>query len=143
MSGIILCNDIIEMIGKDVKKIREKDTLDYYMDIWEKTERYRGWSCLLTINLSNFTSITPSPREFTLIGIEQIGSKNFIVSDRNLPLTLKNKIEAVNYFKQDINLRWIDYNCYLEHDYMTRINNNPPRISITIDEDDGDILFVY
>ena len=74
MSGIILCNDIIEMIGKDVKKIRDKNTLDYYMDIWEKTERYRGWSGLL-----NYL-VPPTNRELSLIGIEQIGSKEFIIS---------------------------------------------------------------
>jgi len=137
MSGIILCDDIIEMIGKDVKKIRDKDTLDYYMGIWEQTERYRGWSCLL-----NYI-IPPSLRELTLFGIEQIGSKEFMVSDRNLPLTLKNKIEVVNVFKEDVNRRWEEHCCYLEHDYMTRINNYPPRISITIDEDENDVLFVY
>ena len=137
MSGIILCNDIIEMIGKDVKKIRDKNTLDYYMDIWEKTERYRGWSCLL-----NYV-VPPTNRELSLISVEQIGSKGFIVSDRNLSLTLKNKIEVVNDFKEDVNQKWEDYCCYLEHDYLTRINNHPPRISVTIDEDDGDVLFVY
>jgi len=143
MSGIMLCYDIIEMIGKDVKKIRDKDTLDYYIDIWEKTERYRGWSCLLKYGSWCVPSSLPTLRELSLIGIEQIGSKEFIISDRNIPLTLKNKIEAVNDFKEDVNHRWIDYNCYLENDYLTRINNYPPRISVTIDEDDGDVLFVY
>jgi len=134
----MLCDDIIEMIGKDVKKIRDKDTLDYYIDIWEKTERYRSWSCLLN------NIIPPSLRELTLISIEQIGSKEFMVSDRNIPLTLKNKIEVVNVFKEDVNLRWVDHCCYLVPiRHLLRINNHHPRISVTIDEDDGDVLFVY
>ena len=28
-----LCNDILEMIGNGVKQIRDKHTIDYYLDL--------------------------------------------------------------------------------------------------------------
>lgn len=33
MSGFMLCFDLMEMVGKDVVKKREQDTLDYWIDI--------------------------------------------------------------------------------------------------------------
>ena len=33
MSGFMLCDDIMEMVGKEVVKKREQETLDYWIDI--------------------------------------------------------------------------------------------------------------
>ena len=33
MSGFMLCHDIMEMVGKEVVKKREQDTLDYWIDL--------------------------------------------------------------------------------------------------------------
>jgi len=33
MSGFMLCDDIMEMVGKEVVKKREQDTLDYWIDL--------------------------------------------------------------------------------------------------------------
>ena len=56
----------------------------------------------------------------------------------------EDKIEVVNVFKEDVNLRWVDHCCYLVPiRHLLRINNHHPRISVTIDEDDGGVLFVY
>jgi len=33
MSGFMLCFDLMEMVGKDVVKKREQDTLDYWIDM--------------------------------------------------------------------------------------------------------------
>ena len=34
MSGFMLCDDLMEQVGKDVVKKREQDTLDYWIDLY-------------------------------------------------------------------------------------------------------------
>tara|TARA_B110001450_G_C17485891_1_gene426216 strand:- start:90 stop:518 length:429 start_codon:yes stop_codon:yes gene_type:complete len=139
-SGIILCDDILGLVGKEVEEIREGDTRDYYIDLWNTSERHRGWWCLADTEMIRLNP--PSAREKTLNAVEQIGTQNFFVSDDGVELSLGNKIDSVNIFGPSINGYWIDYNHYMEHDYMVRFNNDQPSAIVSLD-DDGEVLFVY
>jgi len=141
MSGIILCDDILGIVGKEVKEIRDQETLKYHMDIWETGEPFRGWWCLLS---SNHTPPRdrPTMREKTLNAVEQIGS-GFMISDDDNELRLKHKLEAVNDFSLGVNDVWIDYNHYNTHGYLANYNRGQPKVRVSLDNDDGEILFVY
>ena len=139
-SGIILCDDILGLVGKEVKEIREEDTRDFYIGLWNTSERLRGWWCLANTEINR--EHPPSAREKTLNAVEQIGTRNFFVSDDGVELSLGNKIDSVNVFGPSINGYWIDYNHYVEHDYMVRFNNDQPSAIVSLD-DDGEVLFVY
>ena len=63
MSGIILCDDILEIVGKEVKEIREEDTRDFYIGLWNTSERLRGWWCLADTEMNREFSATPTKND--------------------------------------------------------------------------------
>ena len=138
-SGIILCDDILRLVGKEVKEIREEDTRDFYIDLWNTSERLRGWWCLADTEINR--EHPPSAREKTLNAVEQIGTRNFFVSDDGTELSLGHKIDTVNRFGPSVDGYWIDYNHYMEHDYLIRFNNDQPFVIVSLDDDE--VLFVY
>jgi hypothetical protein len=81
-------------------------------------------------------------REKTLNAVEQIGS-GFMISDDDNELRLRHKLEAVNDFSLGVNDVWIDYNHYNTHGYLANYNRGQPKVRISLDNDDGEILFVY
>ena len=139
-SGIILCDDILGLVGKEVDEIKDGDTRDFDIGLWYTSERLRGWWCLEDTAMIRLNP--PSAREKTLNAVEQIGTRDFFVSDDGVELSLGHKIDAVNIFGPSINGYWIDYNHYMEHDYMVRFNNDQPSAIVSLD-DDGEVLFVY
>ena len=145
MSGIILCDDILKIIGKNIKKVREKYTLNYYIELSKNNEKYRGWKCFMKPYLSN--TIPPTNRELTLNSIEQIGSDHFMVSDNNIPLTLRNKLKIINDndYNEMISLKWIDHKCHflLKNKNFWLIRSGKPIPRITVSVYGNNQLFVY
>ena len=137
-SGIILCDDILMLVEKEVVRLREEETRSFYIDLWNTVE-----SLWFLGDTEKTRRPPPSAREDTLNAVEQIGSREFFISDDGLELSLRHKIDAVNRFGPSIDGHWIDYNHYMEHDYMVRFNNDQPKVVVVLDDDDGEVLFVY
>jgi len=141
-SGIILCDDILRLVEKELIRVREEYTRDFYIDLWNTSESHRGWWCLKDTEKTR--RLPPSAREKTLNAVEQIGTREFFISDDGLELSLGHKIDVVNRFGPSIDGHWIDYNHYMEHDYLWigEMYNDQPFAIVSLD-DDGEVLFVY
>lgn len=99
-----LCNDILEMIGKNVKKIRDEETLDYHIEIWNNIVPSRGWNSIIMNDITN--------REMNHCFLEIIGSK-FIVDEDGSKLTIKEEVRISELYDQMILNTWYNFKSWV------------------------------
>jgi len=118
-----LCNDILEMIGKQVQKIRDKKTLDYYLEIWNNKNPSRGWNSIVLNNITN--------EELNHCFLQIIGS-NFIVNEDGSRISLKEAQRVIKLYDRLVLNSWYNFKSWMLEFY------SPENI-----ENDEDILTFY
>jgi len=99
-----LCDDILEMIGKNVKNIRDKNTLDFYMELWNNKIPKRGWNSIIMNDITN--------EEKNDCFIQVIGS-NFIVDEDGSNISLKEQIRVAKLYEQLILNTWYNFKSWI------------------------------
>lgn len=109
-----LCDDILEMIGKNVKNIRDKNTLDFYMELWNNKVPKRGWNSIIMNDITN--------EEKNDCFIQVIGS-NFIVDEDGSNISLKEQIRVVKLYDQMILNTWYNFKSWILNESIENDEN--------------------
>jgi hypothetical protein len=99
-----LCHDILEMIGKNVINIRDKQILDFYMEIWNNKFPKRGWNSIIMYDITN--------EEKNDCFIQIIGAK-FIVDEDGSNLPLKEQIRIIKLYDGIILNSWYNFKSWI------------------------------
>ena len=127
-----LCDDILEMIGKNVKNIRDKNTIDFYMELWNNKVPKRGWNSIIMNDITN--------EEKNDCFIQVIGS-NFIVDEDGSNISLKEQIRVVKLYDQMILNTWYNFKSWILNE---SIENDEDLLTFykikTIRDDNNEII---
>ena len=99
-----LCHDLLEMIGENVKKIRDETTIEYHCELWNNIVPSRGWNSIIMNDITN--------REINHCFLEIIGS-NFIVDEDGSKLSLKEMVRMSKLYDRIILNTWYNYKSWI------------------------------
>tara|TARA_Y100001958_G_C21246135_1_gene576353 strand:+ start:1421 stop:1834 length:414 start_codon:yes stop_codon:yes gene_type:complete len=130
-----LCNDILEMIGKKVQKIRDKKTLDYYLEIWNNKNPSRGWNSIVLNNITN--------EELNHCFLQIIGS-NFIVNEDGSRISLQEAQRVIKLYDRLVLNSWYNFKSWMLEFYSPENIENDENIltfyKIKVIRDDNNII---